>query len=185
MLIWALPKNQSAGDKAATRRLCWDVDGAVTHRGATHRTSSSLLGWEAAATHASLPLYPASIHTETYESVYIYTHTHIIHRHLNIIYCQSYDFLNIWRMWYLGNQLLRAAQINYRVNQHIASAWEKRAAGAAAGPVPGAAGLWQPLVPPFPWCCTQSTSHGGCRHGASSCSRFLGVVLGGFSSRKV
>lgn len=88
-------------------------------------------------------------------------------------------------MWYLGNQLLRAAQINYRVNQQIASAWEKRAAGTAAVPVPGAAGLWQPPVPSFPQYCARGTSHRGCGHGASSCSKPLGVIVGGFFSRKV
>ena len=39
-------------------------------------------------------------------------------------------------MRYLGNRLPRVAQINYRVNQHIASAWEQRAVGDAGRPCP-------------------------------------------------
>lgn len=39
-------------------------------------------------------------------------------------------------MWYLGNQVPCVAQINYRVNQHIAAAWEQRAVGDAGCPCP-------------------------------------------------
>ena len=150
----------------------------------TEPAAGSRCGWAAPAPGASRPVHTFSVHTETRECVYIYTHTHVILRHLNIIYCQSCDFLNIWRMWYLGNRLPRVAQINYRVNQHIASAWERRAVGDATRPRPHPGwehvGGTAPTAPAAPAPrCSRTPEH------AAAASDWRSVILDGFFSWRV
>lgn len=135
MLIGAILKTPAQQSQREPLRPCWDIDCAVTQRGATHWTHRQQPLRVRCNSYTRFPahLYIFNSHRDLW--MYIYTHTYYTSTFKYNILPELW-FLNIWRMWYLGNRLPRVVQINYRVNQHIASAWEQRAVGGAGRPQP-------------------------------------------------